>query len=80
MRRPDMVGHTNNPSYLGGVGWTIIVPGQPKAKSRRPYLKNKRKKGWDMDQVAEHLPSKHQVLNSNLSTTKTKAKQKEEMA
>jgi hypothetical protein len=48
---------------LGKVSW-------------RPYLKNKLKtkqkglRGADMDQVVEHLPSKHDALNSIPSTAK----------
>jgi hypothetical protein len=37
----------------------------------RPYLKdNKRKKGWSMAQVIEHLPSKDKTLSSKCSTKK----------
>jgi hypothetical protein len=32
--------------------------------------KKKEQEDWHMDQVVEHLPSKHEVLNSNHSTSK----------
>jgi hypothetical protein len=41
-----------NPNYAGGIGERIMVQGQPQAKSKRPYLKNKSKEGWGLAQGA----------------------------
>jgi hypothetical protein len=43
-------------------------------KSMRPYLKHKNQKTWSVNQVVEHLPSKHEALNSIPSSTHTHTK------
>jgi hypothetical protein len=49
-------------------------PDQPRQKAR-PYLKNNqsKKRAGSMAQTVECLPSKHEALSSNSSTTKKKA-------
>jgi hypothetical protein len=60
----------SHPSHLGSVSRRILILAGV-GKNARPYLKNnQRKKGFDVVQVVECLPSKHKALSSNPSTTK----------
>jgi hypothetical protein len=40
--KPDVVVHTCNPSYVGGIGRKTVSEAKPRQKSLRPYLKNKK--------------------------------------
>jgi hypothetical protein len=64
-----------NPNYIRGQDREDQVWTQPGAKAR-PYLKNKlkAKRGKDVFQVLEHLPSKLSILSSILNTAKKKTK------
>jgi hypothetical protein len=71
-----MVVHACHPTYEGGVGKRITVGGQPQTKSWNPTWKitteKKKKKGWNMAQVVEHLSSNCKFLSSNPSTAEKK--------
>jgi hypothetical protein len=53
--------HSSNPSLIGGRGRRIVVGGQPWAKSRRTYLKNKlkAKKVEGIAQVVQYFKTQH---------------------
>jgi hypothetical protein len=61
---------------MGSITKKFVVPSNL-GKNVRPYLKsNQGKKGWVVAQMVEHLVSKHEALNSNPNTNKTKQKKK----
>jgi hypothetical protein len=58
----DRVVRTCHPSYVGSTNRRIKFQADPGIKVR-PYLQNNQcKEGWDVVQVAEHLPSKCKAL------------------
>jgi hypothetical protein len=68
-----MVVHVYNPSYVGGTNRRIVVQPSPGKKTQDPIQKiTKAKKGWDMTQVVECLPSSYKALSSNPSTAPKK--------
>jgi hypothetical protein len=55
---------------IPGTGRRTKFQGWPLAKTQDFIQRiNKVQKSWAVTQVVEHLPSKHQALSSNLSTT-----------
>jgi hypothetical protein len=56
-----------NPSYSGGRDQEDCSLRQKKKKSLSRNIYPKQKRAGRMDQVVEHLPSKHEVLNSTPS-------------
>jgi hypothetical protein len=55
---------------IPAMAYTQIGRSQSRQKKQDPIQKVKEKKGWGMTQVAEHLVSKHEVLNSKPSAIK----------
>lgn len=67
--------HACDPSHVGGRGRRI--QGQPWKKEWETLTENISKiKGLGRAQMVDHLPTKHWVLSSNLSTTQKKRKKR----
>jgi hypothetical protein len=64
--KPDVVRHTSNPSYMGGLGRNIVVKDGPGKKCKTLYPKiTKAKRVGGMAQVVERDPE----LNSSMVKT-----------
>jgi hypothetical protein len=69
--------HAYSLSYLGSRGRRIKVLGQTEQKQESLSEKHTRsQRAGGATQVVEHLPSKHQALNSSPNTAKKKKKKK----